>query len=263
MKNILKKIIENKKLELKNRKRQYPLDKLSSEVSLLMSKQKKSNPFLTHLTNPKVGDIGIIAEIKLCSPSAGRLGEEKDVKGIVQKYVESQVYAVSIVTDEKFFCGSLDLISEVKMITTIPLLQKDFIFDQYQVLESIKFGSDALLFIAKLKKEIDLKIFELCKKIAIVSVIEIDDEKDLDFIEHAQIIGVNARNLDDFTIDVEKACRIIEKIPKNKIIIGLSGVRSQNEVEMYKDAGAKAVLVGTQLMKSINKGELISSLKGI
>ena len=263
MKNIFDKIIENKKIELANRKKQYPSKKLLQDVSKLLERRKPNDSFIKHLVKPNGGDIGIIAEIKLCSPSAGRLAERQKVRRIVSSYAQAQADAVSVVTEEKFFCGSLELIREIKTTTTLPLLQKDFIMDEYQVLESAKCGSDALLFIAQLRNEFDVSVFELCKRYGIVPVIEIVDEKDLNFAEHAEVIGVNARNLIDFTIDVERACRIIEKLPKEKITIGFSGVKSRKEVEMYKQAGAKAVLVGTGLLKSTDILSSISNLNNL
>ena len=145
------------------------------------------------------------------------------------------------------------------------MLFKDFIIDGYQIYEALSVRTDAILLIAKLQNYYNQDFMDLLSISNLEYVVEISQEEELELplVQFAKIIGVNARNLDTFAVDVEKACRIIKKIPAEKLVIGFSGVTSRKEVEMYKKAGATAVLVGTSLMVTEDPYELIRSLKGL
>lgn len=260
-KNILDTIVAHKKKEITKRKEAYPL------ASLLKDLGKKSfndKSFLESISNPKAGDIAVIAEIKLKSPSAGVLGNKNQLVNRAITYQSSYADSISLVTDNRYFGGNVEMVSTLKKNLEIPILQKDFVIDTYQIYEAKKHKADALLLIAKICKKVELQNYiNLCNELHITPVIEVYDVEDLQKISGTHVIGVNARNLEDFTVHVEKACELIKKISNQNIVIGFSGVASRKEVELYKQAGVKAVLVGTNLMKSDNVSNVLKSLKGL
>lgn len=222
--------------------------------------------FKDHLLNPKIGDIGLIAEVKLASPTEGELGQEDDVLKRVQDYQEAGADAVSVITEKKRFKGHPNLVSVIKENINLPILQKDFIISEFQIEESCKIGADALLLIARMVNGGKLTRFvSLCKEKGLEPIVEIFNQDDLAkaIKSRTEIIAVNARDLDTFEVDIDKACKLLKKIPDQFIKLGFSGIHSRKEVLKYKQAGAKAVLVGTELMKTNNINEKIKELKNV
>ncbi len=232
----------------------------------LMERKQAVRPFAKSLTNPKKGTIAIIAEIKLASPNEDDLGNKEDVIARVRQYEEAGASGISVVTEEHFFKGNLLLIKKIKDATSLPVLQKDFIVDTYQLYESKTAGADAVLLIAKiLSKEDLISLVNLARSLNIEPVVEINNQEDLEkaIFTKTDIIAVNARDLDTFEVSVERACRLLKEIPNNFIKLGFSGIHSRAEVEKYKQAGAKAVLVGTELMKTNDVNKFIKELKNV
>lgn len=232
----------------------------------LMERKQADRPFANSLTNPKEGTIAIIAEIKLASPNEDDLGNEEDAVDRVKQYEEAGANAISVVTEKHFFKGSPLLIKKIKNATSLPVLQKDFIVDPYQIYESKIAGADAVLLIAKiLSKEELIGLVNLVKKLNMEPVVEIDNTDDLKktLKTNTDIIAVNARDLDTFEVNVDRACELLKKTPDRFIKLGFSGIHSRVEVEKYKQAGAKTVLVGTELMKTNNISRLIKELKNV
>lgn len=258
MHKILLDIIKSTTEEVQKRKQESPIEDLI---------QYGHTSFKEAIFNPLKGGIGLIAEIKLASPTAGILGEQVDILNKLLEYQHAGADAISIITESKYFRGSLDLIAIVKRsISKLSILQKDFIIDDFQIEEAQKLGSDALLLIARIVDDSKLKQFvKLCREKDIEPVVEIFNSDDLaKAIESGtEIIAVNARDLDTFKVNVDRACEVLKNIPDSFIKLAFSGVRSRAEVEKYKKAGAKAVLVGTQLMRSDNIDELIKELKNV
>ena len=219
----------------------------------------KRNRFLNLLKNKMV----IIAEIKLASPTAAYLGSENDIVKRAVDYKQAGVDAISIITEKHFFKGSPDFIPRLKAKTDLPILQKDFVIDPYQIYEAKIIGADALLLIAKIiNKKTLINFVALCQKIGIEPVVEINDESDLKKAlgTSTKIIAINARNLNTFIVDIDQACQLIKKIPDRFIKLGFSGIKSSIEVKKYQQAGAKGVLVGTSLMKAKNIKQFIKNL---
>lgn len=245
MKNKLDEIIENKYKEVE------------------MKKQKRD--FLRSITNPKIGDISIIAEIKLASPSSGRLADETSILDRVIEYERGGSDAISIVVDKKYFGGELEFIKQIKNVVSLPILAKDFIIDPYQIYELKAFGADAILLIAKIVSVKKLVQFvKLAKEMNMEPVVEVQTRQELNnaLKTDTKIIAVNARNLDSFEVDVDKACGVLKLIPQKYTTLGFSGVISRSEVEKYKNAGVKGVLVGTSLMKTNDIRGFLMSLRG-
>ncbi|MBI3955448.1 indole-3-glycerol-phosphate synthase, partial [Candidatus Gottesmanbacteria bacterium] len=213
------------------------LDKIITNKIQEIAEKKKVKGFLKAIKNPRAGDVSIIAEIKLVSPSVGRLGNEETGVRRAKKYESGGADAVSVVVDKKYFGGSYELLKRIKHTVNLPILAKDFIVDPFQIYEAKIIGASAILLIVKLVNKKTLRKFvALCQKIEIEPIVEINDEKDLEkaVATEASIIAVNARNLQTFTLDVDQACRLMEKIPDRFIKLGFSGIKSSNEVKKYQ-----------------------------
>lgn len=250
MHDMIEKIVEKNKEELERRKKESPLMKVKGE---------RVSKFYKAFEN-----FGIIAEIKLKSPSAGKLAERDQILVLTRDYKNGGATAISVISEKYFFDGDINFVRQIKNETDLPILQKDFVVDPYQILESRKFGADALLLIAKIISGEELiKFVDLCLEIGLEPVVEINDEDDLEkaLKTSARVIAVNARDLDTFKIDLEKAYFLIGKIPDNYLKLGFSGVNSRDEILSYKNAGVRGVLVGTQLIKSNNRQKLLKNLR--
>lgn len=260
MHNLLKEIIVKKCLDLIKDKKNISETVLKKRVISL--KQKRS--FVKHLMKSNKNGFAIIAEIKLASPTNPFLGSKGEIINRVIEYKKAKADAISYITEKHYFKGDISFIRKIKKATSLPILQKDFVIDHYQIYQAKNIGSDALLLIAKLIDRKTLKNFiGICKEIGVEPVVEINNQEDLEktITTTTSIIAVNARDLTTFKVDVDKACNLIRKIPDRFIKLGFSGIKSNIEVKKYKLAGAKGVLVGTSLMKAKNIEKFIKGLR--
>ena len=256
----------------------------------------KANKFSNAILHPKNSNVSLIAEIKLKSPTEGKLGEDIGVKDKVASYEAGGADCLSVVVDKNRFGGSYGLLSRIRSLTTLPILCKDFVVSKEQVYtkktavcfsihpsnplwqpfglqtgvrwvyKAKKHDADAVLLIVKILSfgQLDTLV-KLAEELGIVSVVEVNTSYELELAlkTDTKIIAVNARNLDDFSINKEKACEILGKIPKTHTALAFSGVLEARDIERYKKAGAKGVLVGTILMKSDDPAKLIEEFKKI
>jgi len=205
----------------------------------------------------------LIAELKFASPTNPHLGSSRELVERAKQYELVGADAISIITEKHFFKGDMSFISKVKEHLNVPILQKDFIIDPVQIYEAKDAGADALLLIARLVDGRQLKTFvSLCFSIGIDPVVEINNEEDLEktLVSDTHIVAVNARNLEKFEVDVQKACLLLEGIPDQFIKLGFSGISSQKEVIQYQKAGAKGILVGASMMMAKDKKHFIEEL---
>lgn len=261
MHNKLLEIIEKKKEDLILQMQNVSLHELKEKCESSHAAEYE-NKFRKNIIDVK--DIALIAEIKFASPTNPSLGSQEELLERAKAYEESGADAISIITEPHFFKGEIAFIKKVKQHVTLPVLQKDFVIDVYQIYEAKSIGSDALLLIARLLDAEALKSFvRICNELQIEPVVEINNEEDLKkAVEtEANIIAVNARDLETFEIDVTSACELMKKIPDNFIKLGFSGINFSDEVVQYKNAGAAGVLVGTSLMKAKNVSGFIDSLR--
>lgn len=255
----LEEIVNRTKEDLLKRKRKISLDELKTLIS-----RQVGRGFIKAIENPKKGSISIIAEIKLSSPTQVSMGCKEGIIDRVSQYEKSNVDSISVVTEKHFFGGDPEFIGKIKKVVRLPVLQKDFVVDPYQVYEAKIAGADALLLIAGILSEKDLTyLVDLTKEIGIEPVVEVVSTKDLRkaFATKTKVIAVNARDLDTFEINLERACRLLKKVPDTFIKLGFSGVKGNKEVRRYKNSGAIGVLIGTNLMKSKNISEFIERLR--
>jgi indole-3-glycerol phosphate synthase len=254
---ILDKIIENKRSEVERTKKSKPLDFLKSELQNL----DDTKGFYESIRPD--GSTKVIAEIKRASPSKGVLREDFDPVEISKSYSRSGASAISVLTDSRFFKGSLDHLSDVRSAVVLPLLRKDFIIDPYQVYESRLYGADAiLLIVAALDSTILRELLELAHSLDMDAIVEIHDERELDKAIEAdgKIIGVNNRDLKTFDVSLETSIKLCRLIPREKIIVSESGISSSDDIKRLKSAGINVLLIGETFMRAPEPGEELRKL---
>ncbi len=202
----------------------------------------------------------VIAELKKASPSRGLIREDFNPVELALRLEEAGAAALSVITEEAYFLGSPDYLKKVSESVGIPTLRKDFIFDEYQICEAKLMGASAVLLIAKiLNKERFMRLNALAKRLNLDVLAEAHDEREVDFLLEcgANIIGVNSRNLSDFSTDIEASLKLIKRIPSNLPRVLESAVIDRETLMRAGDAGASAVLIGTALMsKKFPEAEL-------
>lgn len=199
------------------------------------------------------GKINLIAEIKFASPSAGAIQKKIDPVSVGRMYEKAGAAALSLITDKRFFKGDQEQLPRLKKEISLPVLRKDFIIDEIQVMESFLCGADALLLIARILSANKLKsLLRMCKELDIAPLTEIHDRRDLDKALDcgAEIIGINNRDLDTFEVDLQTTLELAQLVPGRYVTVSESGISSVNDIRVLKKCNVNAVLVGTSLMKS-------------
>lgn len=258
---LLNEIIEHKKEEIRLRKKQFSLAFLEEEISL------RENYCSFEAALAQNGKrIKLIAEIKKASPAKGVIKKQFNPLDIAKSYEEYGADCLSVLTDEKYFQGDIDHLQQIRTFVAMPILRKDFIVEEYQIKESAACGADAILLIASVLSEENIKKFiKIADKLRMASLVETHTEEDVKKAINAgaRIIGINNRNLDTLEVDLDVSEKLIELIPKDKMIISESGIKSGTEVEWLEAIGVKAILVGESLLTSKNLKEKIDDLMSI
>ncbi len=242
--NILEKIVTRKKIEVGELKRRGLM--LSSPP--VFEKRRSLAAALSQKPQPRV-----IAEVKKASPSAGLLVDDFDPPLLATAYEKGGAAALSVVTDEHFFQGDISWLATLKSLVDLPLLRKDFIIDPLQVQESRAAGADAILLIAAILSQDELReLLDIAADQGLECLVEVHDEKELEKVlsTPAAIIGINNRNLKDFTIDLETTLRLRKLIPENRLVVSESGIDQHSQLVRLATAGVQGVLVGTSLVRS-------------
>ncbi len=250
MANILDKIFAAKRTELKSTQCEVPL----AEVKVKIGDQRDVIPVLDALRVFGEGS-RIIAEIKRRTPFKGDLVEQFDPQTIAQAYAHNGAAAISILTESRFFGGDLDYVEQASKAVSIPLLRKDFIFDEYQVYESRACGADFFLLIATSLEKNQLKdLLELGKEIGLIALVETHDEKDMEKAFHAgaELLGINNRDLTSGETDLEISRRLLKETRgmNNLLLVCESGIHSRAQIEEFEGLGMHAFLIGESLMKA-------------
>jgi indole-3-glycerol phosphate synthase len=210
--------------------------------------------------------VAVIAEIKRRSPSAGTIREDLDPGDRAALYAANGAAAISILTDTPFFGGSVQDLRSAAGRCALPLLRKDFILDEVQVLEARAAGASAVLLIARVLSSPRLDDLLRCaREFGLDALVEVHSEKELDaaLAAGASIIGVNSRDLDTFAIDVESAWRVVSRVPADRIAIAESGLLTRSDVERVAETGVDAVLVGTALSSAAAPDRLLRALSEV
>lgn len=209
--------------------------------------------------------IALIAEIKLASPSHGSL-TNRTHRDLAEVYRDSNADAISVLTEQDYFMGHINYISEVRQIAGQPILRKDFIFDEYQVYETVLAQADAFLLIASILSEEELKsLMNLGKQFGLMALVEVHNEEELkkSLNAGAEIIGINNRNLSTMKIDISTTERLASLVPPEVILVSESGISLPEDVRRVREVGARAVLIGSSIVKALNPIEKINELKNI
>ncbi|MGH8024445.1 MAG: indole-3-glycerol phosphate synthase TrpC [Limisphaerales bacterium] len=196
--------------------------------------------------------IALIAEVKKASPSAGIICRDFDPARIAKEYESAGADCLSVLTDEPFFQGSLDYLREIRKAVKLPLLRKDFIIDERQILEAIEWGADAILLIVSILSDEQLQRFHsLATEAGIAALVEVHDAVELDraLTIGARLVGVNNRDLKTFTVDLGITEELAGKLNGDVLLVAESGIRSHADVERLKRCGARAILVGESLLR--------------
>ena len=244
--SILQKIVANTKTNLVHKKAEFPLDKIQSSLeNLKLPRSKFKDNILSK-------DEAIIAEIKKASPSAGIIKEDFHPTKIAMEYESFGASALSILTEEDFFMGSIEYLKDVKKITSLPILRKDFMIDEYQIYESKLIGADCILLIASILNDQQIEAFiNVAIKLELDYLIEVHDENELKRVDRFEdaLIGVNNRNLETFEVDLNNSVRLRNKFRQNNIFIAESGIKSREDMNYLKTNNIKVFLIGESLMR--------------
>jgi len=242
--NILETIIAKKREEVYKRKS----NKSISELENALFFNKKTLDFTASLLSE--AKTGIIAEFKRKSPSKGIINDSSTVIEVTNAYAKYGASGISVLTDEEFFGGFLNDLAEA-VVTNVPLLRKDFIIDEYQLIESKAFGADVILLIAACLNKEDVKtLASSARNIGLNVLLEIHNEMELEHIcDAVDVVGVNNRDLKTFTVDINRSIELGKKIPSDKIKISESGIDDVLTIKLLKKHGFKGFLMGEKFMK--------------
>jgi|TARA_B100000959_G_C14990801_1_gene627821 indole-3-glycerol phosphate synthase len=247
--NILEKIVNEIQIDLIDKKKLLPIESLEKNINY----NSDFPNFYDVLNNDFVS---LIAELKDTSPSKGKLMKGKNFNNLAKTYLDANVNAVSVVTEKNFFKGSLDNIINFKKLNeynSTPVLRKDFIIDKYQIYESKFYGADAILLIASILSQKQLNDFVLlAKKIDLECLVEVHNLNELEkaLTTPARIIGINNRNLNDFSVDINTTLNLIKNIPDHVLKVSESGIFNKNDISVLGNVGCNAVLIGEAIITS-------------
>ncbi len=248
--NILTKILHHKQLEIKHAKKQRTVREL------------QNSPYFNRAGNSMKNSIqngsGIIAEIKRKSPSKGIIHENVNIEAIAKGYTQAGASAISVLTDTEFFGGQNDFLTTARQAVSTPLLRKEFIIDEYQVVEAKAIGADAILLIAAaLEPSLLMALAQLAQSIGLEVLMEVHNKAELDshLNPYLDMVGVNNRNLKTFEVNVETSIDLVNEIPNDFVKISESGISNPLTVQQLQKVGFQGFLIGEQFMKQSNPPE--------
>ena len=260
---ILDDIIKKTKEDLKKREKEFPLEWLGRSLAYNPYPPRDVKPYLT---STKEDPYKIIAEVKKASPSKGVIREDFDPLFIAQEYAKAGVDAISVLTEPHFFQGNIEYLTGIRRYVPTPLLRKDFIVSEYQLVEALVYGADFVLLIAKALSKKELKdLLNYTWHLGMNALVEIHDKEDLTkaIFAGADIIGINHRNLETFEMDMNLSEKLIPLIPNGKIIVAESGINDKETIVELNKIGVDAFLIGEHFMRQDDICESVKSLKSI
>ena len=266
---ILDDIVESTKKRIAKEKREISFLEYRRSAEELMKREEKlkregvrSVPTTMEEVLGKEG-IHLICEVKKASPSKGIIAKDFDYISIAKEYEAAGAAAISVLTEPNFFLGDLLYLEEIRNEVHIPLLRKDFIIDEYQIYQAKAKGASCVLLICSILSEEKIKHFvQMCEEIGISALVEIHDEKEAEVALNAKakIVGVNNRNLRDFTVDINHSLKLRSYIPRNGLFVAESGIKTSSDLRRLYDANVNGVLIGETMMLSKDKTAKIQEL---
>jgi indole-3-glycerol phosphate synthase len=257
---ILDDIIARKKITVAELKKDQPLSDLQKAAELA----PPSRDFYRAIQAE--AEPAVIAEIKRASPSAGVIRPDLDIGAMVTSYENGGASAISVITEEHFFQGKLEYLRQVRAVSHLPVLCKDFIVDPFQVFAARASGADALLLIAAcLDPDSLTNLLETASSLGMACLVEVHDEDELNQVlaTDAAIIGINNRNLKTFEVTLATTLKLRPLVPEDRLVVSESGIHERAEVETLAAAGVNAVLIGTSLMRSHDPQKKLRELRGM
>jgi indole-3-glycerol phosphate synthase len=244
--SVLERIVEDTRDEVVRRRENMPLSRLEAAIA----ERAEGRPFSEALLRP---GISLIAEHKRRSPSAGAIRENSTVDEIVLAYQRGGAAALSILTEPFHFGGSLDDLLAAKAMSELPVLRKDFIVDPYQLYESAAAGADAiLLIVAALEPDALYELLQEARGLDLDALVEIHDDEELERALEldCDVIGINNRDLEDFSVDIQRTFDLLADVPAGKVVVSESGIQSREQIDELEQVGVDAVLIGESLMRA-------------
>lgn len=244
--SVLDRIVESTRQEVERRREETPM----SALEAALGERPETRPFMEALSRP---GISVIAEHKRKSPSAGAIRVDASVTEVVQAYERGGAAALSVLTEGPNFGGTLGDLREARAATSLPVLRKDFIVDPYQLYESAVVGADAvLLIVAALVPEQLAALYREARALDLDVIVEVHDESELQVAleVEADVIGINNRDLGDFSVDVERTFSLLSDVPAGKTVVSESGFRTREQLDALEHVGVDAVLIGETLMRA-------------
>jgi indole-3-glycerol phosphate synthase len=260
MMSILDEIVASKRLEITAARRRLPLEEIEDQAA----SAPMARDFRAALEGP--GPIQLIAEVKKASPSARVIRADFDPVAIARAYQEHGAACLSILTDAPYFQGHLSYLARVRASVAIPLLRKDFLIDEYQVVEARLAGADAILLIAEiLDDEALIGLRERAAGLGMSALVEFHDPANLPRVldSGADLVGINNRDLKSFETSLDHTLRLRDRIPPGVVLVSESGIRTRADVERLEAAGVSAILVGESLMRQPDIGAAVDRLLGL
>jgi indole-3-glycerol phosphate synthase len=257
MATILDKIIATKRDELDTARRVRSLEELRRELG----GAPEVRDFVGALRGS--GLPRLIAEVKKASPSVGVIREDFDPVAIATTYAQHGASCLSVLTDVSYFQGHLDFLREIRQHVAIPVLRKDFLIDEYQLVEARVAGADAVLLIAECLDPSELKdLYDAARELGMSALIELYDAANLDAVlaTGCELVGVNNRNLHTFEVRLEHTLELRRQIPDDRLVVGESGIRTHDDVKRLGEGGVDAILVGESLMRQQDIGRAVELL---
>ncbi|TAD79568.1 MAG: indole-3-glycerol phosphate synthase TrpC [Oscillatoriales cyanobacterium] len=263
--NILEKIVWHKEAEVDRLRETIPLVQLQKQVREMPAPKD----FLAALRQPPAPQPALIAEVKKASPSKGIIRADFDPVAIAQTYEANGAACLSILTDQEFFQGSFDYLSQVRQAVDVPLLCKEFVLYPYQVYLARSRGADAILLIAAILKDADLQYFlKIINALGMTALIEVHTLEELDRVlalEGVQLIGINNRNLETFEVTLETTTSLLAQRgsaiqERDILVVSESGLGTRSDLDRVMAAGASAVLVGESLMRQTDVAQAVTTL---
>ncbi len=266
--NILQRIVTTKKREVAEAKVRVPLTELQARCPQMPPPRN----FFSAMTSAPADRVHVIAEVKKASPSAGVIRDDFDPVAIAKAYCAAGADALSVLTDQEYFHGSLAYLHAIRQEVTVPILRKDFIIDRYQVWESRSAGADAILLIAEILDDaIMQELLNLAAELNLTVLIEVHEKSQLlrmckltkTSIPGRNLLGINNRDLTTFKVNLENSIKLAEFATDKTVLVAESGIRNRADILRLQAAGLRSVLIGETLMRSADIGAAMADLKGM
>lgn len=259
MADILSQIVARRRVRLEEAKSRVPLSELRGRLGAPRAGGRMVNAL-------RRAGVNVIAEVKRRSPSRGVIREEFDPVAIARNYTAGGAAAISVLTEEDYFDGHLDYLRAAREVTSLPLLRKDFIFDEYQVFEGAEAGADAVLLIAgMLDRPRFSDLLATAHGLGLDALVEVHDAVEAEEVlrEDVRLLGINNRDLRTFVTDLETSVRLAAALPRSLTLVSESGIRTRADIDRLRAAGFHAFLIGEELMRAGDEGAALERLTGM